>query len=566
MENRTQDYLSAIDDFYRARRRANIERLLSFLTGRSADLLDYEKVRHQLHGHELPAKIFKSIPLDAIVGSVDRYQDFTRSFLPLLEDDKGRWTQVELAVTSLKGVPPIEVYQIGEVYFVRDGHHRVSVARQSDVTHIDANVTLVKTKVPLTADDQPIDLIIKSELSDFLDETGLDESRPQSKFKVTQPYQYGWLLGQIEAVRQRLDQDTSLKEAAVIWHDQLYRPTVDYINRRGLLREFPKRTRADLFIWIFKRREALIEQWGLEIEPYAVAVDLVAQHSVRTQRVGQKVAEAVIPRVVQEGPPAGQWRLDRPLTGDTRLFRNILVALDGTDACWDAFTQAVHLARRENGQIIGLHVVASKEKKADPAAAALQQTFDQRCSEAEIKGHFLVETGVIVDKICAVARFLDLVILSLSHPPGPSAVARLGSGVSQLIRRCPRPILAVPSTPTRPNRLLLAYDGHPKAKEALYIATYMAGQWGSDLQVLCINAPEAAAEAGRYLGERGVIGTIIKQKGKKVGEMIMTFARENDIDLILSGGYSAKSWRSIVLGSTVDEVLRTRNRPVLICR
>jgi len=171
------------------------------LTGRSADLLSYEEVRQKLKVKGMGKWGLEDIPLDAIVGSVGRYTDFTRSFLPRQDSDEERWARVKVAVTDLGGLPPIEVYQIGQAYLVRDGNHRVSVARQVAATHIQAYVTEVRTKVPLLPDTQPDDLILKAEYTDFLERTRLDELRPEADLSVTVPGQYQALEEHIEVHR-----------------------------------------------------------------------------------------------------------------------------------------------------------------------------------------------------------------------------------------------------------------------------------------------------------------------------------------------------------------------------
>ena len=96
------------------------------------------------------AQIGCTVPLDSIVGSVGRYEDFTRDFLPRRDSDKERWARVEFLANESTGLPPVELFQIGDAYFVNDGNHRVSVARQSGHTHIEAYVTDVHTRVPLS--------------------------------------------------------------------------------------------------------------------------------------------------------------------------------------------------------------------------------------------------------------------------------------------------------------------------------------------------------------------------------------------------------------------------------
>jgi hypothetical protein len=121
------------------------------LPGRSAQLLCYEPVRDRLQPETSNGPELETVPLETIVGSVERCGDFTHTFLPLKDSDERRWTRVMAAASEPADLPPIRVYRIDGVCFVIDGHHRVSVARQRGLTHIEAWVTGVQTKVPLAS-------------------------------------------------------------------------------------------------------------------------------------------------------------------------------------------------------------------------------------------------------------------------------------------------------------------------------------------------------------------------------------------------------------------------------
>ena len=139
---------------------AAIQEVLARISGKSNQLLSYEEVAEKLKLHARTDRGVQHIPLDAIVGSVGRDTDFTRAFLPRRAVDQQRWANVKAAMEDGAGLPPIEVYKVGEVYFVMDGNHRVSIARQEGSTSIEAHVIEVRTNVPLTPDVQPDDLII----------------------------------------------------------------------------------------------------------------------------------------------------------------------------------------------------------------------------------------------------------------------------------------------------------------------------------------------------------------------------------------------------------------------
>lgn len=575
----TNAYYRAILDFRRARRLAERERLLARLTGRSAELLPYEEVRRMLKGKVSQDVGLKEIPLDAIVGSVGRYSDFTRSFLPLQDKSEERWARIETKVTELAGLPPITAYQIGDAYFVRDGNHRVSVARQLDASQIEAYVTEIKTKVPLSPDVQPDDLIVKAEYADFLELTGLDEIRPEANLSVTVPGQYARLLEHIEVHRyfMGLEQQRKipLEEAVGQWYDQVYLPVVHVIRALEVLQEFPERTEADLYLWLSSHRAALEDALGWDIEPEDAAVDLVERYGPGPQsrmlRAARRLLDALTPDELEGGPSPGTWRRERlPSRRDDCMFADLLVPVSGEERGWVATAQAMEIACRENARVLGLHVVQSRAELGSDRVHAVQAEFARLCEAHGVKGSLAVEVGRVAREICERAYWADLLVVGLAHPPAPGPVAKLSSGFRTLIRRCPTPLLAVPGPFSPLHRPLLAYDGSPKAKEALYIAAYLAARGGVPLVVVTVMeagyvTADTLEEAEAYLEGHGVQASLVRDHGP-VAEIVLRAAQEYESDLILMGGYGHSPVMEVVLGSAVDEVLRASRQPVLICR
>ncbi len=573
------DFTSAVQDFRRARRQAALEEITARLTGKSVGLLSYEDVRQKLKARGMIERGLKEVPLDAIVGSVGRYDDFTRSFMPRQDSDSNRWARVKMAVTGLSGLPPIEVYQIGDAYFVRDGNHRVSVARQLGATHIQAYVTEVHTKVPLSPDVQPDDLILKAEYTDFLKRTHLDEIRPEANLEATLPGQYRVLEEHIEVHRyfMGLEQkrDIPYQEAVAHWYDEVYQPVVQAIQARNILRDFPGRTETDLYTWVSRHRAELDGAFGGGIRPEEAATDLATRFSPTPQRVvarvGGKVLKAVTPDELKAGPPPGQWRREQlAARPDDRLFADILVPLSGEERGWDALERALEVARREGGRLHGLHVVTSEAQKDSEKIQTVQAEFERRCQAASIPGELAIEVGEVPRQICERARRIDLVVLRLTYPPALQPVARLGSGFRTIIQRCSTSVLAVQGALSPLDHALLAYDGSPKADEALFVATYLSGRWNIPLVVMTViesgrTTSETLARAQGYLERHGVQATLVKEGGP-VTEAILKVAEEHHSDLIIMGGYGFSPVLEVVLGSTVDQVLRATRRPTLICR
>ncbi len=569
---------SAIQDFQQARRQASLEGILARLAGRPTDLLSYEDVRRKLKAYRSSSEQLEEIPLDAIVGSVGRYSDFTRSFLPREAVDGGRWARVEQAMTGMKGVPPITAYKVGDAYFVRDGHHRVSVARRLGATHIEAYVSEVDVKVPVSPDIQAEDLILKAEYADFLERTGLKEMRPEADLSVTVTGQYPVLEEHIEVHRyfMGLEQEREIPygEAVAHWYDYIYQPIVHLIRRRGLLRDFPRRTETDLYLWIAEHRAEMEEGIGWDVGPKAAADDLAERFSTQrlriAARVGERLREMVTPEELEGGPPPGQWREERLAERpDDRLFVDVLVAIDGGVLGWQALDQALIVARREGGRIHGLHVIPAEQEVASETISAVEVEFDRRCTEAGVPGRLTVEVGEIPHAICGRARWVDLVVLSLAYPPAPEPLSKIGSGFRTIIRNCPRPMLAVPESPDRVDSALLAYDGSARAEEALFVGTYLAGRWDLALTVVTVMengvTPETLDNARRYLEEHGVQAEYVETDGP-VADALTSLVQERALDWIMMGGYGSSPVLEVVLGSTVNHVLRRSRLPMLICR
>lgn len=115
MSDDYRNYVSAVQDFHRAHDRAILKAILARLASRSVDLLSYEEARRKLRARVSTKRELTEIPLDAIVGSVGRYTDFTRSFLPRRESDRGHWASVAVRATGPEGMPPITACQVGDV-------------------------------------------------------------------------------------------------------------------------------------------------------------------------------------------------------------------------------------------------------------------------------------------------------------------------------------------------------------------------------------------------------------------------------------------------------------------
>jgi nucleotide-binding universal stress UspA family protein len=543
----------AVQDFQAARQRAAIQAVLARITGRPNELLSYEEVAEKLKLRVRMERGIQQIPLDAIVGSVGRYTDFTRTFLPRRAGDKDRWAGVRMAFLD-SGPPPIDVYKVGDVYFVIDGNHRVSIARQEGARTIEAHVIEVKTHVPLTPDIRAEDLIIKSEYAEFLENTRIMDLRPNVDLSVTVPGQYLKLMEQICAQECLLEKNSeteiTFQEAVTAWYDNIYILLAEAIRDRGLLRWFPNRTITDLYIWIAENRSALEKELGWEIGSDIAATNLILEGNVKSQ--------------------IGDWRKARLSTRYTdRLFADILVPLSGEEASWASLEQALLIARSENASIHGLHVVASKEKVQSPEALAVQTRFNQRCQEAEVSGNLVIETGEITGKIRERAAVTDLIVLKIEHPP-LGGLSNLSSPFRSIIVNSSCPVLGVPGGAMEIRRVVLSYDGSPAAKEALFVAAYFAEVWKTHVVVFsALDGTRVKADVQdyvrRYLEFHEVEAEYILTERGAMDQLKKTVDDQSP-DLVLLGAYGVSLLRQIRNGSALDYMLRESTVPLLICR
>lgn len=574
-------YRIARDDFRRARRHALLNEIRARVRGKPIDLLPFEEVRKIIKASGEEQHGLQTIPLDSIVGSVGRYKDFTRDFLPRRDTIAGRWVRVKAAIRNSGQLRPIQVYQIGKVYFVLDGNHRVSVARERGSSEILAYVTEIRTKVDITPDIDLDHLILKAEFTDFLEKTGLSKTCPQRDLTITAPGQYQILEGQIELLRQQQEKKKNhpipFEEAALLWCQDVYAPVAKVIRERGVLRDFPNRTETDLYVWILKHQEKLQQDLGWRLEPTVVATDIAEQHGSSPphviSRILGKIRANLVPEYLKTGPRPGKFRARQEKIhahDPAHLFTHMLVPLSGEEDSWQALKLGLRLAWREEAHLLGLYIVRKEEDRNSPKVEMVRKRFEQECQDVGLPGELAVKAGSIVPTICKHARLSDLVLIHLAHPPEQHPIMRNESGIRRLIQQSPRPILTIPRVPEKLERLLVAYNGNPRSREALYAAAYFASRWEVPLFVLTVAEPgkldpKFINHARYYLRSRRIPATFIQKKGH-IAKVILETQREQNCNLIFMGGYSKPPMIDVVLGSPLDQVLRESLVPVLICR
>jgi len=259
----------AHEDFNKARSRALFSSILSLLKLEKDELLSLQEVRDIIKPGSESYRGLKAVPISLIAGSEGRYRDFTRYFLPRHRHLRDRWERVDLAHHKQVILPAIKLYEIGGIYFVRDGNHRVSVARSQGVEFIDAEVISLGSRVRLKANMTAQALkgeVISLEKKEFYAFTGLTGIRPQAIIEFSATGRYDEIIRHINGHKYYLNQgqekEIPFEEGLISWFDNVYLPLVRVIAEEKILKYFPGRTEADLYVWIVRHWDGLKRKYG----------------------------------------------------------------------------------------------------------------------------------------------------------------------------------------------------------------------------------------------------------------------------------------------------------------
>ncbi|MDR0598668.1 MAG: transcriptional regulator [Treponema sp.] len=274
----------AAEDFSRARTREVLTRIMHFMNPGRDNLLSLEDVRNILKPQGESYKGMRVVPIKLIVGSEGRYRDFNKYFLPRRDYLRLRWEKVDQARLSDITLPPIQLYEIGGVYFVRDGNHRVSVAKTQGTEQIDAEVTSLSTEVRISPQMTIGELkaaLLAYEKRVFYEKTNFKELTGQGDLDFTNPGRYDLIYQHILDHKYYLNLSQAgelpFSQALVSWYSGVYQPIVNIINEENLTGLFPQRTPSDLYVWIVKYWDLLKKKYGLH---YALS-DAVRDFSSR---------------------------------------------------------------------------------------------------------------------------------------------------------------------------------------------------------------------------------------------------------------------------------------------
>ncbi len=284
------DRLTTADDFSKARRHARFQEIFSTFRWSNPDLLSFYEVTKLIKPEAEYYKGMKTIPVNKIIGSESRYHDFSSAFYPKNSHLKNRWESIDAARLDNVILPPISVYKLGEWYFVRDGNHRVSVARTKGIDFIDAEVVELTSEIKL---EEGITLneikrrVVEYERQRFLEQFN-PTYLPMDRIVFTAPGSYPEMVNHINVhkyyINQTLPEEISFEDGAKSWFKNVYLPIADAIGKEHLLSEFPGQTEADLYMWLVRRWDEMKRINALATENDAAKAIKAEQKTSRISR------------------------------------------------------------------------------------------------------------------------------------------------------------------------------------------------------------------------------------------------------------------------------------------
>ncbi len=239
--------------FKNARWQATVSSIFATITQKDDKLTSLNEILSLTKSKNTRYLGSQTILVENIIGSEGRYEDFNKNFLPLNDDLRERWATIDELHEKQVHLPPISVYKIDDYYFVRDGHHRVSVAKSRKQEYIDAEVVEYMVNVPITKELTAKHKMIIQEHTNFLEETQLDKYQG-AEIRLTQPASYRVMMNIIRHYTEwhnTLNQtQMTFQEGAIDWYRRVFTPFAEDVYRNDILDEFPNRTTGDLYVWL----------------------------------------------------------------------------------------------------------------------------------------------------------------------------------------------------------------------------------------------------------------------------------------------------------------------------
>lgn len=260
------------DDFLKARHKALFNEVQHFLNPDEATLISLSDIKKLLKPENEFYKGMQTIPVKLIVGSEGRYNDFDNRFFPKSMHLKTRWEHIDMVHINDIPLPPISLYELGGLYFVRDGNHRVSVAKSKGIEFIDAEVVSLQSEIKLHPGDSLKKMtrqVINYEKRVFYSETGFGDVTDFWSLDFSVPGQYDVIYNHILTHKYYINMNKSdeigMDKAMISWLLSVYLPVIKVIDRYHIMKYFRHRTKSDLYVWMIKYWDEIKNKFGSDL-------------------------------------------------------------------------------------------------------------------------------------------------------------------------------------------------------------------------------------------------------------------------------------------------------------
>lgn len=284
-------------DFSKAFNKALIHEIQHFLNPEEASLISFSDIKKLLKPENESYEGVKTVPVAQIVGSEDRYKDFDGEFFPKSLHLKSRWESIDEAHQENIILPPVTLYELGGLYFVRDGNHRVSVAKSKGIEFIDAEVVSLKSEIHLKPGQSlkyMVKQVINYEKRVFYSETAFGDITDYWGLDFTSTGQYDVIYNHILThkyyINMKQSAEISMPDAVMSWFRTVYLPVINIIDHKHIMRKFPHNTKSDLYVWIIRYWDDLKKKFGSDYSLDKVASDFAKEH-------GQGILKRIFNRI-----------------------------------------------------------------------------------------------------------------------------------------------------------------------------------------------------------------------------------------------------------------------------
>ncbi len=277
------------EDFHKAHNKALFNEIQHILNPEEATLISFTDIKKMIRTKNEVYKGMQIVPINLIVGSEGRYKDFDNHFFPKNTFLKRRWESVDSAVLQDITLPPISLYEAGGLYFVRDGNHRVSVAKMKGQEAIDAEVVSLQSEIKLKPSNSKKDLlkqVLQYEKRVFYNETSFGDITDYWCLDFSTPGQYDVIYNHILTHRYYINmgitEEIPFEDALLSWFENVYLPVIKTIEQNHILRLFKDRTHSDLYIYVIKYWDELKQKFGNDFSLDEAVKNFKRENSART--------------------------------------------------------------------------------------------------------------------------------------------------------------------------------------------------------------------------------------------------------------------------------------------